>query len=96
VAEELLVRALTTTRTPGVVNRVGSMMTLFLGVDRVRNHAEATAADTSRFGAYFRNMLAQGIYLPPSQFEAMFVSLAHDEQHIEQLGRAAARALAQA
>jgi glutamate-1-semialdehyde 2,1-aminomutase len=70
------------------------MLTLFLGVDRVRSHADAVAADTELFAKYFRGMLAEGMYLPPSQFEAMFVSLAHDEEQVEQLGHAARLALA--
>ena len=96
IAEQRLREALEATRTRGTVNRVGSMLTMFLGVDSVRSHAEAVASDTGRFGKYFRGMLAEGMYLPPSQFEAMFVSLAHDEEHVEQLGRAARLALASA
>jgi glutamate-1-semialdehyde 2,1-aminomutase len=94
LAERLLREALEATSTLGSVNRIGSMLTLFLGVERVRSHADAVRCDTERFGTYFRGMLAEGIYLPPSQFEAMFVSLAHDEEHVEQLGRAAKLALA--
>jgi glutamate-1-semialdehyde 2,1-aminomutase len=96
LAERRLREALESTRTPGTVNRVGSMLTMFVGVERVRSYAEAVAADTDRFARYFRAMLAEGMYLPPSQFEAMFVSLAHDEEQVEQLGRAARLALASA
>jgi glutamate-1-semialdehyde 2,1-aminomutase len=96
LAERRLREALESTRTRGTVNRVGSMLTMFLGVERVRSYAEAVAADTDRFARYFRAMLAEGMYLPPSQFEAMFVSLAHDEEQVEQLGRAARLALASA
>jgi len=91
-----LVRVLRASGRRGVVNRVGSILTLFLGVDQVRNHAEATAADTESFARFFRAMLDQGIYLPPSQFEAMFVSLAHSEEHVEQFVHAASRALERA
>lgn len=59
------------------INRFGSMMTLFFGVDRVTKADDARRADAKRFGNFFHAMLAQGIYLPPSPFEAMFVSLAH-------------------
>jgi glutamate-1-semialdehyde 2,1-aminomutase len=52
------------------------------------------AADTERFARFFRGMIAEGVYLPPSQFEAMFVSLAHDESHVERLGAAAKKVLA--
>src|SRR5262249_46069030 len=93
LAERRLREALEATRTAGTVNRVGSMLTMFLGVERVRSYADAVAADTERFAKYFRRMLTEGMYLPPSQFEAMFVSLAHDEEHVEQLGRAARLAL---
>jgi glutamate-1-semialdehyde 2,1-aminomutase len=93
LAEEALREALCATRTRGTVNRVGSMLTLFLGVDRVRSYADAVRSDTSRFARYFRGMLEEGMYLPPSQFEAIFVSLAHEERHLEELGTAARRAL---
>jgi len=79
---------------PGCVNRVGSMLTLFLGVESVATLDDALRADTDRFAGWFRAMLEAGVYLPPSQFEALFVSLAHDEADIDVLRRAAARALA--
>ncbi|MBN1308297.1 MAG: glutamate-1-semialdehyde 2,1-aminomutase, partial [Chitinispirillaceae bacterium] len=68
---------------PAIVNRVGSMMTLFF-TDRpaVENFADAKAADTKRFGAYFHASLDEGVYLPPSQFEAMFVSASHRDADI--------------
>jgi glutamate-1-semialdehyde 2,1-aminomutase len=94
LAEGVLREALATAGVPGTVNRVGSMFTLFLGVESVGSYADATRADTDRFARWFRNMLDEGMYLPPSQFEALFVSLAHDESHVAELGRAAARALA--
>ena len=95
LAERRLREALAATRTRGTVNRVGSMLTMFLGVDRVRSYDEATCSNTEAFARYFRGMLAEGIYLPPSQFEAMFVSLAHKEEHIEEFGLAAKRVLAE-
>jgi glutamate-1-semialdehyde 2,1-aminomutase len=94
LAERTLRDALAATSTTGTVNRVGSMLTLFLGVDSVRSYADAVRADTDRFARWFRAMLDEGMYLPPSQFEALFVSLAHDETHVAELGRAATRALA--
>jgi glutamate-1-semialdehyde 2,1-aminomutase len=93
-AEHVLVDALRAAGQRGTVNRVGSMLTLFLGVDRVGSYADAVAADTERFARFFRGMIAEGVYLPPSQFEAMFVSLAHDESHVERLGAAAKKVLA--
>jgi glutamate-1-semialdehyde 2,1-aminomutase len=94
LAERRLREALSETRTPGTVNRVGSMLTLFLGPESVRSYADAVRSDTEGFARYFHGMLAEGVYLPPSQFEAMFVSLAHNEDHVEELGRAAKRVLA--
>lgn len=61
----------------GTINRVGSMMTMFFGADHVTKAEEARHADANLFANFFHAMLAQGVYLPPSQFEAMFVSLAH-------------------
>jgi glutamate-1-semialdehyde 2,1-aminomutase len=75
------------------VNRVGSMLTLFLGVERVSDYDSARRSDTARFARFFRGMLEEGIYLPPSQFEAMFVSLAHTEGDLERLARAARKVL---
>jgi len=94
LAEHVLREALASAGVPGTVNRVGSMFTLFFGVESVRSYADAVRADTDRFARWFRNMLEEGMYLPPSQFEALFVSLAHEESHLAELGRAAARALA--
>jgi glutamate-1-semialdehyde 2,1-aminomutase len=67
----------------GCVNRAGSLLTIFFGVDHVGNAVEARKADTAVFAKFFRAMLKRGIYLPPSQFEAMFVSLAHTETDID-------------
>lgn len=72
---------------PLTVNRVGSMLTPFFVREPgqpVSNHQQATACDTQRYAAFFHAMLEGGVYLPPSQFEAWFVSLAHDEQAVEQ------------
>jgi glutamate-1-semialdehyde 2,1-aminomutase len=93
LAEERLRAVLTATGVSGVVNRVGSMFTLFLGPTEVRSYADAVQCDTERFAKYFRGMLEEGVYLPPSQFEAMFVSLAHGDEHVEALAVAAERVL---
>jgi len=61
---------------PWSINRVGSMLTVFFTDQPVTDYASAKTADTSLFAAYFRKMLDQGIYLPPSQFEAAFLSAA--------------------
>lgn len=67
----------------GTINRVGSMLTLFLGVDQVRSADDARQCDRRLFARYFHAMLAQGIYLPPAPFEAMFVSLAHSNADLD-------------
>ncbi len=93
-AEAGLRDALTAAGVRGCVNRVGSMLTLFLGVDGVRDFQSALRADTAAFGRFFLGMLDQGVYLPPSQFEALFLSLAHEETDIDRLVGAARRVLA--
>ena len=93
-AEAGLRDALAAVGVRGCVNRVGSMLTLFLGVDGVRDFQSALRADTAAFGRFFLGMLDQGVYLPPSQFEAVFLSLAHDETDIDRLVGAARRVLA--
>ena len=74
-------------------NRVGSMFTGFFTPGPVRDFAGAKTSDTALFGRYFRAMLAQGVYLAPSQFEAGFVSLAHSGEDIAATVRAHERAL---
>jgi glutamate-1-semialdehyde 2,1-aminomutase len=78
----------------GVVQRVGAMATAFMSATRVTNFEQAAACDTDRYGAYFRHMLERGVYVPPSQFEAMFVSLAHGDEEIDRTVEAAADFLA--
>ncbi len=67
---------------PVTQNRVGSAMTNFFTNGPVTDFTSAMRADTARYGAFFRHMLAAGIYLAPSQFEAMFVSAAHSEDDL--------------
>lgn len=74
---------------PATLNRVGSMMTLFFTDRAVANHAAAKACDTRRYASFFHAMLARGVYLPPSQFEALFVSLAHGEAELRATAEAA-------
>jgi glutamate-1-semialdehyde 2,1-aminomutase len=93
LAEERLGEAVAASGARACINRVGSMLTLFLGVDQVRDYGSATRADPALFARFFRGMLEEGVYLPPSQFEAMFLSLAHGEADVELLGRAARRVL---
>jgi glutamate-1-semialdehyde 2,1-aminomutase len=93
---EGLDRAATDARTPHIVQRVGSMLTLFFNADAVHNYEDAKRSDTKRFGRFFWEMLARGIYLPCSQFEAAFVSAAHTDDDIDQTIAAAAEAFAAA
>ncbi len=79
---------------PLTVNRVGSMLTAFFTEGPVLDYATARRADTARYARYFHAMLARGVFLAPSQFEAAFVSLAHSEADVAEAGRAAAEALA--
>ena len=65
-------------------NRVGSMFTWFFNPEPVTDWDSASKSDTAAFGKFFRAMLDSGIYLPPSQFEAAFLSTAHSEGDISQ------------
>jgi glutamate-1-semialdehyde 2,1-aminomutase len=67
----------------GHVRRVGAMLTMFMTDQGVHNFDDAQTCDTERYGALFRHLLQNGIYVAPSQFEAMFVSLAHSEEDID-------------
>jgi glutamate-1-semialdehyde 2,1-aminomutase len=71
------------------------MLGLFFRPGEVRCFEDAKASDLQRFARYYRGMLAAGVYLAPSQFEALFVSLAHDETAIEATLEAAQRVLAE-
>jgi glutamate-1-semialdehyde 2,1-aminomutase len=64
------------------INRVGSMLTMFFTNSPVTDFPSAKASSTERYAAYFREMLARGVFLAPSQFEAMFVSTAHTDDDI--------------
>jgi len=64
------------------INRVGSMMTLFFTEREVKYYDDAVSSDTKLFANYFQEMLIQGIYLPPAQFEAFFISTAHSDDDI--------------
>jgi len=68
---------------PLTFNRVGSMFTWFFNQDPVTDWDSASKCDTAAFGRFFRGMLDAGIYLPPSQFEAAFLSAAHTEEDID-------------
>ncbi len=65
------------------VNRAGSLITPFFTHTPVTDYATARTCDTKRYAQFYRHMLSKGVYLAPSQFEAMFVSAAHSEEDIE-------------
>jgi len=78
---------------PGQVNAAGSLLTLFFAADPITSYADAKKSDTARFAAFFREMLARGIFLPPSQFEALFVSAVHTRDDVDSTVAAARESL---
>jgi len=78
---------------PTTINRVGSMFTTFFTDRKVKDFASAKTSDTARFGKFFRAMLANGVNLAPSQFEAAFLSLAHSKSDINKTVEAARKSL---
>jgi glutamate-1-semialdehyde 2,1-aminomutase len=75
------------------VNRVASMLTLFFTDQIVSNYATAATSDLKRYARFFHGMLARGVYLPPSQFEAIFVSATHSDEDVGFICEAAQAAL---
>jgi glutamate-1-semialdehyde 2,1-aminomutase len=78
---------------PARINRAGSMFTLFFTGEEVSDYATAKKADPAKYARYFAGMMQNGVWLPPSQFEACFLSLAHTEKDIEKTLKAAETAL---
>jgi glutamate-1-semialdehyde 2,1-aminomutase len=76
------------------LNRVGSLLTPFFCAGPVTDYESAKRSDTARFARFFHAMLDRGVYLPPAQFEALFLSLAHTEADVDRTVEAAAEALA--
>jgi glutamate-1-semialdehyde 2,1-aminomutase len=74
----------------GRVHRVGAMATLFLAKRGIRNFEDARTCDTERYGALFRHLLERGMYVAPSQFECLFVSLAHSDEDVDRTVEAVA------
>ena len=91
--EEGLRQAVKETKHPGCVQRVGSMITLFFTDGPVTNWDGAAKCDKERFGAFHQAMLKAGVYWPPAQFEAAFLSGAHTDADIDQTITAAQEAL---
>ena len=78
---------------PIQINRVGSMMTLFFANQPVTDYTTAKTSDTAKYGVFFRALLDRGVYLAPSQFEALFLSDAHTEEDVESTTKAIHEAL---
>ena len=68
---------------PHAITRVGSMLTLFFGSQRPTDWDTASKSDTTRYAKYFWGLLDRGVYMPCSQYEALFVSAAHTQQDID-------------
>ncbi|HZU83534.1 MAG TPA: glutamate-1-semialdehyde 2,1-aminomutase [Polyangiaceae bacterium] len=92
--EEGLVRACRARGVAACVQRVGSMLTLFFAPGPIGSYADAKTCDTKAFARWHAHMLERGIYWPPSQFEAAFVSAAHTHADVDETVRAAQEALA--
>ena len=91
---EGLRNALKEAKVPGQVNVAGSLLTLFFCDQPIKNYAHAKKSDTAKFARFFQAMLERGIFLPPSQYEALFVSAAHSEADIDRTITAARESLA--
>ena len=79
---------------PVSVVQLGSMITVFFSEEPPANYEQAKRADTERYARFFRAMLDAGVYLPPSQFETLFVSLAHQQADLDATLAAARAAFA--
>jgi glutamate-1-semialdehyde 2,1-aminomutase len=80
---------------PIQINRVGSMLTVFLTEHPVSDLASASTSDTQKFSRWFHGLLNRGVYLPCSQFEAMFISAVHSDADVAATLQAAAEAFAE-
>ncbi|WP_110111513.1 glutamate-1-semialdehyde 2,1-aminomutase [Bacillus sp. CGMCC 1.16541] len=79
---------------PHTINRAGSMIGFFFTNEQVVNYEKAKTSNLDYFSAFYREMANQGVFLPPSQFEGLFLSTAHTDQDIEQTIEAAEKAFA--
>jgi glutamate-1-semialdehyde 2,1-aminomutase len=91
--EKGLVAAIAKAEVPACVQRIGSMITLFFTKGPVRSWDDAKACDTKRFGRFHGELLSRGVYWPPAQYEAAFISGAHTESDIDATIAAAEAAL---
>ena len=94
--ENALLAAARRASCPATVTRVGSMLTLFMTAEQPSSFAGAAASDTALFGRFHRALLNRGVMVPPSQFEAWFVSAAHDEETLDLTAHAVHEALREA
>lgn len=94
--EAIAQRAIAEAGKKAVVQRVGAMLTIFFTEGPVRNWADAARADKAAFARFHAALLSEGVYWPPSQFEAAFISLAHDDEALEKTEKAMIRAMAAA
>ena len=81
---------------PFSVNRVGSMLTAFFNPGPVTDYVSAKKSDAAMFGRFFSALLKRGVYFPPSQFEAAFLSTAHSEEEVDRTVRLAGESLVEA
>ena len=81
-------------KVPVYAAAVGGLAGLFFADDEVTNYAQAQATDADVYARFFQAMLERGVYLPPSRFEALFLTTAHDEKHVDKVVEAAADVLA--
>jgi glutamate-1-semialdehyde 2,1-aminomutase len=79
-----ITRAIADAGVAAQVVRVGSLLTIFFAAGAMRNYTDVMRCDAAKFGAFFRALLERGVLLPPSQFEALFVSAAHSDDDIAQ------------
>ncbi|HEY5639305.1 MAG TPA: glutamate-1-semialdehyde 2,1-aminomutase [Dehalococcoidia bacterium] len=91
--EDTLRRAARAAEVPVRLNRAGSIMTMFFTAEDVTDYDGAVKADRERYAVYFRGMLSRGVFLAPSQFEAMFVSTTHGDAEVVATGEAAEASL---
>lgn len=77
--------AFTAAGVPHVIQSTGSMFSVFLTEDPVTDYAEAQRTDVPAYAAFFHAMLDHGVHLPPSAFEAWFVSSSHDDRAVQQV-----------
>jgi glutamate-1-semialdehyde 2,1-aminomutase len=80
---------------PAQAKRVGSMLGFFFNDKEVKNFDDAKTCNLDRFSAFYNGLRQRGVYVAPSQFEALFVSIAHDTEHIDQTIQAAEEVLDQ-